>query len=127
METVMKKLFSLIMILSIITSSLLAKKITINNLQERKLTTSGLAYIVKANKKIIDIENLKKFNYFNRKKNISESIYYDNGTFYKKNIKVEIINSASIKPLDKNKIRWVKSTIKQLIRLTVIQKILLHF
>jgi len=75
-------------ILLLIINSLVAKEIIINNLEEKLLTSSGLSYILKADKKTIDAKKLKKLNFFNRKKIISNSLYYTNGDFSKKNIKV---------------------------------------
>ena len=63
-------------------------ELTIEKLTERKFTKSGLSYILKAESKTIDIKKLKKINLFNRKKIISNAIYYTNGAFVKKNIKV---------------------------------------
>ena len=58
------------------------------DLQVREFTTSGLSYILEADQKTIDTTVLKKLNLFNRKKIVANSVYYTDGVFNKKNIKV---------------------------------------
>ncbi|MGB3961638.1 MAG: hypothetical protein WBK95_05335 [Sulfurimonas sp.] len=48
-----------------------------------------MIYLLKAEQKTTDIDKLKKINLFNRKSIIANAIFYDNGTFHKKNIKVD--------------------------------------
>jgi len=84
----MKKILLIIYILFQI-NSLNASELTLINLQEIKLTTKGLSYILNADKKIIDPKKLKKLNFFNRGKVISNAVYYLNGDLAKRNIKVK--------------------------------------
>lgn len=70
-------------------SSLFSNQLINEYLEERKFDTKGLIYLLKAEQKTTDFDKLKKLNLFNRKHIISNAIYYDNGTLYKKNIKVD--------------------------------------
>jgi hypothetical protein len=60
-----------------------------HNIQEREFSTSSLIYLIKAQKKSIDFKKLKHFSFFNPKKSVSDSIYYEKGTLYQKDIKVD--------------------------------------
>jgi len=60
-----------------------------HNIQERAFSTSSLLYIIKAQKKSIDVKKLKHFSFFHLQKSVSEAIYYEQGTLYQKNIKVD--------------------------------------
>jgi hypothetical protein len=66
-----------------------SQEIIIENLQEKKFDKNSLIYILKAKQKKIYPKRLKKIHLFNRKKQMAKSVYYTNGTFYKKNIKVD--------------------------------------
>ncbi len=69
--------------------SLYANEVTMHNIEEREFTQSSLLYLIKAEKKSIDFKKLKHLSLFNLKKNVSESIFYDKGTLYQKDIKVD--------------------------------------
>jgi len=66
-----------------------ANELMLHNLQEREFTRNGLLYVIKANKKIVNFKRLKKIHFFNRKRLVSEAIYYQNGTLYQKHFKVD--------------------------------------
>jgi len=63
--------------------------IVFNKIEESSYNTEGLVHRIKASKKTINLEKLKHFSIFNQKKTISEAIYYTNGTFYVKGIKID--------------------------------------
>lgn len=60
-------------------------------IKERKFSLNGLSYIVEAKKKTIDYNKLRKLKFFKRKQIVSQTIFYNNGTFYQKNIKVDFV------------------------------------
>ena len=66
-----------------------ADDIIFKNIQEREYTTTGLSYILIANQKTVNIDKLRKINLFNRKKVLSDSIYYHDGTFNRYDIAVD--------------------------------------
>ena len=57
--------------------------------KERKFTLNGLSYMIKAKNKIIDYKKLRKIRLFNRKQIASQAMYYINGAFFQKNLKVD--------------------------------------
>ncbi len=85
----MNALFKIIFTSILFIYSLNAQDIVINDIQERKFTKLALSHIIKATSKTVDLKLLRKINFFNRKNIIANSIYYQNGTFYKKNIKID--------------------------------------
>ena len=68
---------------------LYANELVLQNLQEREFSQNALLYILKASKKTIKPQKLQKFTLFNRKKIASEAMFYDNGTLFQKDIKVD--------------------------------------
>ena len=87
----MKKTKILFFFISIALSSfslLHASGLTFEGIKERKFSKKKLEYILRAQKKIIDYKNLRKINLFNRKKTVADSLYYENGTLFQKNIQV---------------------------------------
>ena len=57
--------------------------------RERKFTLNGLSYLIKAKKKVIDYKKFRKIRLFNRKHIASQVIYYNDGAFFQKDIKVD--------------------------------------
>jgi len=82
------KTYSHIFTFLIFIGYLQADDIIFQDIKEMEYTTAGLSYIIRANQKTINIDKLKKISLFNRKKVLSDSIYYRDGTFNKCNIAV---------------------------------------
>jgi hypothetical protein len=61
------------------------------NIQEREFTNEGFLYLIKAEKKVIDYKKLRKMNWFNRKKIVSEASNYHKGSLEDKNIKIDFV------------------------------------
>lgn len=72
----------------IVITSASASKIIVKDIEERLFTTSGLAYIIIANQKIFDLTKIKKIHLFNRKRIMSDSVFYKDGVFKIKNAEV---------------------------------------
>ena len=68
---------------------LVATPLTFKGISEHTFTNSGLTRKIIAKKKIIDYKKLQKIRLLGRKKNVSESIYYLDGTFHKKGIQID--------------------------------------
>ena len=66
-----------------------ANKLVLQNIQEREFSPNSLVYILNANRKIIKFEKLRHFSLFNRKRIVSEAIYYENGTLHQKDISID--------------------------------------
>lgn len=73
----------------IFSSIVQTNEITLNGIKEKKFTSTGLDYIIKADKKTIDYLKLRKIHLFNMKEIMSQALYYNNGSFYQKQIKVD--------------------------------------
>lgn len=72
----------------LLTLSLFSHEITFYKIEEKAFTPLGLNYIIKANKKTIDSQQIKKANIFNIKSIVSKMLYYTQGVFYKNNIEI---------------------------------------
>jgi len=80
--------FFFIYITLICFTPLYANSLTFEGIKERRFSQKNLEYILQADKKTIDYKNLRKINFFNRKKIVADSIYYENGTLFQKNLQV---------------------------------------
>ena len=81
-------MIQLILALCIPLAYLYGTEVTMHKIKERKYSTSSLIYFIDAKRKTINSQKLKKFNLFNRKKIISESVFYDQGSFQTKDVTV---------------------------------------
>jgi len=71
------------------TLKLFATKIEYYDIEETSFTTKTTqAYQIKAQKKILNYDKLKKINFINKKKLLSQNIYYQNGYILKQNQKI---------------------------------------
>lgn len=67
------------------------KVLYFDDISERQFSLNGLSYKIKARKKVIDYKQLRKIRFFNRKQIVSQALYYTDGSFYKKNLKVDFV------------------------------------
>lgn len=76
------------LIITSLANILFAGDVTYTKVREIDITKDGINYILEADTKIIDIDLLKKINFFNRRKILAKTIYYTNGIFYQKGLKL---------------------------------------
>lgn len=73
----------------ILTSSLVfANPLVFEGVKEQVFTQNGLQYILQAKKKTIDYKKLGKIRLFNSKNIVSQLLYYNQGVFHQKNLKI---------------------------------------
>jgi len=67
-------------------TSLNSLEFTYKNIKEFKINLDEVQYVIEAKEKKVDYDKLGKFRFFNKEKIISNSSYYTDGKFLKKNI-----------------------------------------
>lgn len=66
----------------------MSSQVTINSLKEYHYIKNKLSFILEAKQKTINPKLLKKMHLFNRKKIMSEAMFYTEGTLFTKNINI---------------------------------------